>query len=140
MAAAACLRELHPRLVRHFGLPKAPVVCELAADILGGLPMPAGKTVSRLPVVRRDLGLVVDESVPAQALLDALNAVKPEHVDTLRLFDVYKGSGLTEGKKSLAILVLMQDTSRTLTDADIASTEAHLLAVAHAKFGAVLRK
>jgi phenylalanyl-tRNA synthetase beta chain len=127
---AGWLGELHPRLVRHFGLPKAPVVFELAADILGALPMPAGKPVSRLPVVRRDLGLVVDESVSAQALLDALNAVKPAHVDTLRLFDVYKGSGLTEGKKSLAILVLMQDTSRTLTDADIAATEACLLAAA----------
>jgi len=137
---AGWLGELHPRLVRHFGLPKAPVVFELAADILGALPMPAGKTVSRLPVVRRDLGLVVDESVPAQALLDALNAVKPAHVDTLRLFDVYKGSGLTEGKKSLAILVLMQDTSRTLTDADIAATEACLLAAAREKFGATQRQ
>ncbi len=65
--AAGWLGELHPRLVRHFGLPKAPVVFELAADILGAQPMPAGKPVSRLPVVRRDLGLVVDESVPAQA-------------------------------------------------------------------------
>jgi len=137
---AGWLGELHPRLVQHFGLPKAPVVFELAADVLGALPMPAGKPVSRLPVVRRDLGLVVDESVPAQALLDALNAVKPSHVDTLRLFDVYKGSGLTEGKKSLAILVLMQDTSRTLTDADIAATEAGLLAAAREKFGATQRQ
>ena len=138
--AAGWLGELHPRLVRHFGLPKAPIVFELAADILAALPMPAGKPVSRLPVVRRDLGLVVDETVSAQALLDALNAVKPAHVDTLRLFDVYKGSGLTEGKKSLAILVLMQDTSRTLTDADIAATEACLLAAAREKFGATQRQ
>ena len=138
--AAGWLGELHPRLVRHFGLPKAPVVFELAVDILAVQPMPAGKPVSRLPVVRRDLGLVVDESVPAQDLLDALNAVKPAHVDALRLFDVYKGSGLTEGKKSLAILVLMQDTSRTLTDADIAATEACLLAAAREKFGATQRQ
>jgi phenylalanyl-tRNA synthetase beta chain len=134
------LGELHPRLVRHFALPKAPIVFELAADALTVLPMPAGKPVSRLPVVRRDLALVVDDAVPVQALLDALADAKPAHVEAIRLFDVYRGSGLTEGKKSLAILVLMQDTSRTLTDADIAATEAHLLAVAHEKFGAALRQ
>ena len=56
------------------------------------------------------------------------------------LFDVYRGPGLTEGRKSLAILVLMQDTSRTLTDADIDATEALLLSVAEEKFGARLRQ
>jgi phenylalanyl-tRNA synthetase beta chain len=104
------------------------------------LPMPVGKPVSRLPVVRRDMALVVDEAVPVQALLDALAKAKPSQVETIRLFDVYRGPGLTEGKKSLAILVLMQDTSRTLTDADIAATEAYLLAVARDKFGATLRQ
>jgi phenylalanyl-tRNA synthetase beta chain len=137
---AGWLGELHPRLVRHFGLPKAPVVFELAVNALVALPMPAGKPVSRVPIVRRDLGLVVDDNVPVQALLDALSDAKPPHVEAIRLFDVYRGHGLTEGKKSLAILVLMQDTSRTLTDADIAATEACLLAVAHEKFGAALRQ
>ena len=138
--AAGWMGELHPRLVRHFDLPRAPVVFELAVDALAALPMPVGKPVSRLPIVRRDMALVVDETVPVQALLDALANAKPPHVDAIRLFDVYRGSGLTEGKKSLAILVLMQDTSRTLTDADIAATEAHLLAVAREKFGATLRQ
>ncbi len=138
--AAGWLGELHPRLVRHFGLPKAPVVFELAAEALDVLPMPAGKPVSRLPIVRRDLGLVVDEAVPVQALLDALHKAKPPHVEAIRLFDLYRGVGLTEGKKSLAILVLMQDTSRTLTDADIAATEDCLLAAAREGFGATLRQ
>jgi phenylalanyl-tRNA synthetase beta chain len=101
--------------------------------------MPAGKPVSRLPMVRRDLALVVAEDVPVQALMDALAQAHAPHVEALRLFDVYRGPGLTEGKKSLAILVLMQDTSRTLTDADIATTEGLLLAVAREKFGATLR-
>jgi phenylalanyl-tRNA synthetase beta chain len=138
-APAGWLGELHPRLVRHFDLPKAPVVFELAVDALVDQNVPAGRPVSRQPVVRRDLALVVDEALPAQVLLDALAAARPPHVETLRLFDVYRGTGLTEGKKSLAILVLMQDTSRTLTDADIAATEALLLSVAHDKFGATLR-
>ena len=53
----------------------------------------------------------------------------PPHVDTLSLFDVYRGPGIAAGKKSLAILVLMQDTERTLTDAEIDATVAELLRV-----------
>jgi len=134
------LGELHPRLVRQFNLPKAPIVFELALDDLTNGAVPSGRAVSRLPVVRRDLALVVDEALPAQALLDALERAKPPHVISLGLFDVYRGRGLTDGRKSLAILVLMQDTSRTLTDADIDATEALLLSVARDQFGATLRQ
>jgi len=134
------LGELHPRLVREFELPKAPVVFELDLDALTNGTLPAGKAVSRLPIVRRDLALVVDEAVPAQTLIAALERAMPPHVIAVRLFDVYRGRGLTEGRKSLAILVLMQDTSRTLTDADIDATEAKLLAVARDEFGATLRQ
>jgi phenylalanyl-tRNA synthetase beta chain len=136
---AGWLGELHPRLVRYFDLPKAPVVFEVALEALTQGTVPVGKGVPRLPVVRRDLALVVDENLPAQELLDALDAAKPAHVISLALFDVYKGRGLTEGRKSLAILVLMQDTSRTLTDADIDATEGLLLSVARDRFGATLR-
>jgi phenylalanyl-tRNA synthetase beta chain len=96
--------------------------------------------VSRLPVVRRDLAVVVAESLPAQAILTALDAAKPAHVDTIRLFDVYRGPGIDSGKKSLAILVLMQDTERTLTDVEIDATVAGLLQVLASRFGATLRQ
>jgi len=132
--------ELHPRLTRLFDLPKAPVVFEVDIDALTDGTLPAGSAVSRLPVVRRDLALVVADDLPAQALLDELGRAKPPHVISIALFDVYRGGGLTDGRKSLAILVLMQDTSRTLTDADIDATEALLLSVARDKFGATLRQ
>ncbi|MEP7329517.1 MAG: phenylalanine--tRNA ligase subunit beta [Betaproteobacteria bacterium] len=137
---AGWIGELHPKLVTHFVLPKAPVVFELDVAPLEVRPMPMGQSVSRQPVVRRDLALVVDEALPVQTLLDALHAASPVHVIALELFDVYRGHGLTEGRKSLAILVLMQDTSRTLTDADIDATEAGLLAIARQHFGATLRQ
>ncbi|MEO8753140.1 MAG: phenylalanine--tRNA ligase subunit beta [Casimicrobiaceae bacterium] len=137
---AGWLGELHPRLVREFGLPKAPVVFELDLDVLMDGALPVGREVSRQPIARRDLALVVAEDVPAHALLDALERAKPPHVIVLRLLSVYRGGGLTDGRKSLAILVLMQDTSRTLTDADIDATEAMLVAVAGEQFGATLRQ
>lgn len=138
-APAGWLGELHPRLVRHFELPQAPVVFELALDALTGTRVPVGRAIARTPVVRRDLALVVDDALPAQALLTALRDAAPDHVRAISLFDLYRGRGLPDGRKSLAILVLMQDTSRTLTDADIDATEARLVAVAGEKFGATLR-
>ncbi len=116
------------------------MVFEVDIDALTEGTLPAGSAVSRLPVVRRDLALVVADDLPAQALLDELGRAKPPHVISIALFDVYRGRGLTDGRKSLAILVLMQDTSRTLTDADIDATEALLLSVARDKFGATLRQ
>ena len=70
----------------------------------------------------------------------ALEAAKPAHVISVGLFDVYRGAGLTDGRKSLAILVLMQDTSRTLTDVDIEATADLMVSVAREKFGATLRQ
>jgi phenylalanyl-tRNA synthetase beta chain len=133
------LGELHPRLAKHFELPRAPVAFELDFSPLLGQPMPLARPISRLPVVRRDFAVVVDESVAAGAIMDALSAAKPPRVVGLRPFDLYRGPGLPPGKKSLAILVLMQDTERTLTDADIDATVAKLLRVLQDRFGATLR-
>ena len=134
------LGELHPRLVREFDLPAAPVLFELDQDSFTEIGLPSARPVSKLPVVRRDLAVVVDDSVPAQAILDALVAVMPPHVEHIDLFDVYRGAGIEPGKKSLAILVLIQDTARTLTDAEIDATVAVLLRELENRFKATLRQ
>ena len=138
-AISGWLGELHPRLVRSFDLPHAPVLFELDAATLMTGALPVGKPVSALPIVRRDIAIVVAEEVPAGAVLAALQEARAPHVESVRLFDVYRGPGLTEGRKSLAILVLMQDTSRTLTDAEIDDTVATLLRVVADQFGGSLR-
>ena len=84
--------------------------------------------------------MVVDEAVPAGALLAALEAARPQQVIALRPFDLYRGAGLPPGKKSLAILVLMQDTERTLTDADIDAAMRILVTALHDRFDATLRE
>jgi phenylalanyl-tRNA synthetase beta chain len=132
--------ELHPRILREFELPRAPVAFELRLDALAARPLPAGTPVSRLPIVRRDMAVVVDESVPAEAVLAALGEVKPACAESIQLFDVYRGHGILTGKKSLAILVLMRDTERTLTDVEIDATMAHLLEVLVVRFAATLRR
>jgi phenylalanyl-tRNA synthetase beta chain len=137
---AGWIGELHPRLLRAFDLTAAPVLFELDQDRLTQRALPVGKTVSRLPVVRRDMAVVVAESVSAEAILDALRRASPPHVERIALFDVYRGGGIEPGRKSLAILVLMQDTARTLTDAEIDATVADLLRVLTDRFGASIRK
>ena len=137
---AGWLGELHPRLVQAFELPPAPVVFELDLTAVARRPKPLARDVSKLPVVRRDLAVVIDESVPVQSVLDALGAAKPASVEHLALFDVYRGPGIGVGKKSLAILVLMQDTARTLTDAEIDAAVASLLRVIQDRFGGALRQ
>ena len=137
---AGWLGELHPRLVRQFELPSAPVVFEVDVGALRRLPTPAARPVSKLPGVRRDLAVVVDEAIPAQAVLDALVALKHPSVDRVALFDVYRGPAIGPGKKSLAILVLIQDTARTLTDAEIDATVTVLLTELQSRFKAVLRR
>jgi phenylalanyl-tRNA synthetase beta chain len=134
------LGELHPRLTREFELPRSPIVFELDCEALTQLSMPVARAVSKLPVVRRDLAVVVDDALPAEDVLAALDAVKPAQVEQISLFDVYKGPGVERGKKSLAILVLIQDTARTLTDAEIDAAVSVLLRELQNRFNATLRQ
>ncbi len=136
---AGWLGELHPRLVRRFELASAPVVFEVDLEPLLARPVPAGRPVSRQPVVRRDLALVVDEAVPVASLLGAMEREKAPFVVEIRPFDLFRGPGLPNGRKSVAILVLMQDTARTLTDAEIEGAVEALAAAAHRELGATLR-
>ena len=134
------LGELHPRIVKEFELPRAPVAFEVRLEALIARELPTGIPISRLPIVRRDMAVVVDDAVPAEAVLAALAEVKPPRVDSIRLFDVYRGQGIPTGQKSLAILVLMQDTERTLTDFEIDAIMADLLQVLVVRFAATLRR
>jgi phenylalanyl-tRNA synthetase beta chain len=138
--AIGWIGELHPRLVRAYELTKAPVVFEIDQDAIQRTGLPVSRPVPRFPTVRRDLAVVIDDGISAQSVLDALNAVRPAHVERIDVFDVYRGPGVGPGKKSLAILVLMQDTARTLTDAEIDATVADLLRELQNRFKATLRQ
>jgi phenylalanyl-tRNA synthetase beta chain len=131
--------ELHPRLVRHFDLPSAPVVFELDTAALAQVPLPIGHAVSRFPSLRRDIAITINENIMVRDILDALNQVKPDVVETLDVFDIYRGAELPDGRKSVAILVLMRDTQRTLTDEDGEGVVALLVATLRDRLGASLR-
>ena len=110
---------LHPRLVQAFDLPAAPVLFELDSAALARRGLPRHAALSRFPQVRRDLAFVLDAHTPAGELLAALREAAPAQVRAIDVFDDYRGKGVAENQKSLAIRVVMQDTERTLTDREV---------------------
>ena len=90
--------------------------------------------------VERDFAFVVDRDLPAETLLRAARGADRELAAEIRLFDVYEGAGLPEGKKSLAITVVLQPQQRTLTDAEIEAFSAKLVARVEKATGGSLRR
>jgi phenylalanyl-tRNA synthetase beta chain len=138
-AAIGWVGELHPRWQQKYGLPLSAALFELDLEPLGRVDLPRYREVSKFPPVVRDLALVVDEGLPAAVLLEQMGRFRPAGVREIRLFDYYRGKGVESGKKSLAFRVVMQDTARTLTDAEADAAIAQLTELLAAKFGAKLR-
>jgi phenylalanyl-tRNA synthetase beta chain len=120
------LGTLHPRLVEPLDLTGTPVLFELALEAMLARPVPTYREFPRVPPAIRDLAFVVPESVPAAEVLadiEALRRAEPAlaALRNVRLFDEYRGKGLENKEKSLAIRFWMQDTHRTLEDAEVES-------------------
>jgi phenylalanyl-tRNA synthetase beta chain len=136
---AGWLGDLHPQWQRKYELSQGVIGFEIDAATLQVAPLPAVSMPSRFPPVTRDIALLVDANVGVQALLDAIAAERPRIVQDVRLFDLYQGPNLPGGKKSLAFRVVMQDTERTLTDAEADSARDALVALWGRRFAATLR-
>jgi phenylalanyl-tRNA synthetase beta chain len=137
--AIGWMGELHPRWQQKYDLPQGLVCFELDAEALQGSPLPSARVPSRFPPVTRDIALLVDAAVTSQALLDAIAGEKPAIVQEVRPFDLYQGPNLPSGKKSLAFRVVMQDTERTLTDAEADTAREALVELWGRRFGATPR-
>ena len=137
--AIGWLGKLHPKWQQHYQLPRGAVLFELDEASLLERTLVQYREVGKFPPVRRDLAVVVDECIAVQELLDTMKSVASPSVREIALFDVYRGKGIGEGKKSLAFLVLMQDTQKTLTDVEVDEIMAQLLESVVEKYHAALR-
>ena len=131
--------ELHPQWQQKYGLPLAPVLFQIDLDPMRRAGLPQHVEGSRQPVVIRDMAIVVDHALELQQLLDALGVNRPAIVSDIRLFDVYVGRGVEVGKKSLAFRIVMQDTRRTLLEAEVDAAMQQLVAYLQQAFAAQLR-
>lgn len=136
--AIGWIGELHPQWQQQYDLPQAVLWFEIELAALTQDRVPKLVDISRFPPVRRDIAVLVDENVTAQSLLDVMKAEKAPKVVELALFDVYRGKGVEQSKKSLAFRVLLQDTQKTLTDNEIEENMARLVAAVQ-RLGAQLR-
>jgi phenylalanyl-tRNA synthetase beta chain len=133
------LGHLHPRLLRELDLPGETLVLELDLEPLSLREVPRAAELSRFPSVRRDLALVVADGVSWDRLEASLRAALGGLLRDVVLFDRYAGTGLEAGFKSLAMGLILQDASRTLTELDVEGAVAAALAALDRDCGAKLR-
>ncbi|MDA0225985.1 MAG: phenylalanine--tRNA ligase subunit beta [Proteobacteria bacterium] len=137
--AVGWIGALHPRWLQKYDLSQPVVVFEVDAHSLTAVPVPTPAVPSKFPHVIRDIAVIVAETTPALALLDAVQAEKPAIVTQVGVFDLYHGKSLPEGRKSIAFRVVMQHTERTLTDAEADGARDAIIALLGRKFSATLR-
>ncbi|HVR81169.1 MAG TPA: phenylalanine--tRNA ligase subunit beta [Luteimonas sp.] len=131
--------QLHPRLLRALDLETDVVAFELDLAPLLARPVPKAQRLSRYPSVRRDLAFVVAESVPWAQVSASVKSAAGASLRDLVLFDRYAGKGVETGCKSLAMGLILQEESRTLTDRDADVVVADVTAALQRDHGAVIR-
>jgi phenylalanyl-tRNA synthetase beta chain len=110
--------KLHPAIGKSFDLNKDVLLFELDAALAFASNVPKSTAVSKFPAIRRDIALVVDENIAAGDLVKVAASAAPDLIRNVTIFDVYQGPGIEAGRKSIALGLILQETSRTLTDED----------------------
>ncbi len=133
--------ELHPHVCAEFGLPARSAALEVDLDLLmaAATLVTPGPVFSSFPVAKEDVALVVADEIPAAAVEAALRDGAGELLESVRLFDVYTGSQIDEGQKSLAFALRFRAPDRTLTEAETSAARDAAVARATVLVGAVQR-
>ncbi|MDX2234121.1 MAG: phenylalanine--tRNA ligase subunit beta [Hyphomonadaceae bacterium] len=140
----AAFGDVHPRVLAGLGVDGPALAFEIFVD---ALPAPRAKPTREKPALEkidlmpltRDFAFVVDDAVPAADLVRAAYGADKQLIEDVTLFDVYRGQGVGEGKKSLAIEVRLQPREKTLADAEIEAVSQKIVASVAKATGGVLR-
>jgi phenylalanyl-tRNA synthetase beta chain len=133
------LGALHPGLQARLELGEV-ILFEIRLAALTTSAIPAYQDVSRFPAIRRDLAIVVAEVITAASVLDTVQKVAGKLLANVQLFDVYRGEGVDSGRKSLALGLTLQDSSRTLKEAEVDSLMAQIVSTLGDEVGGELRR
>ena len=137
--AIGWIGTLHPETQKKLGVKQTLIVAEMDQEAVQKRQVPAYTAISRFPEMRRDLALVVEQSLSVGQVFDAINDAAGEYLTDLNLFDVYVGKGIDPDRKSLALGLTWQHPSRTLTDDEVNLSVDQILSTVKDRFGATLR-
>jgi len=131
---------LHPNTRKILGIDPSVYVFEIDQESLLEAAVPAFKPLSKFPEVRRDLAILVKQEVTADELVKSIKSATSEIFQEIFLFDVYTGTGIEDGLKSVALGLILQGFSATLTDDDVEKEIRRIVTVLNERFGATLRE
>ncbi|WP_022943022.1 phenylalanine--tRNA ligase subunit beta [Psychromonas hadalis] len=131
---------LHPNHMKPFAIKGTPIVFEVELEAISTRQLPAAGDISKYPANHRDLAFVVDKKIDAGKVLKFIEKIGGTQLVGLNLFDVYEGQGVIEGCKSLAIGLILQDTTRTLEEQEIVDSVKAIVEAVSAEFNASLRE
>ncbi|CAM3697889.1 phenylalanine--tRNA ligase subunit beta [Parendozoicomonas haliclonae] len=131
---------LHPKVAKACDINVPVYLFEISADVLVDGSVTSFRELSKYPEVRRDMALVLDQATPEADVEAVIREQAGEWLRSIRLFDVYSGKGVEEGKKSLALGVTWRHAERTLTDEEINASFAAITSALADKLGAALRQ
>ena len=135
------LGQIHPAVAANYGVDAEMYCAELSFDALhslrGGIPV--YKPLPRFPAVTRDIAVVCGAEIPVGDMVDHIMAEGGQYLKGCRIFDVYTGHHIAEGKKSVAFSLTMRADDQTLTDDHAEETVKKVLAALERKFGASIR-
>ena len=132
--------RIHPGVAQTAEIPAQTCLFEINLQILHQGKVPSFENLSRFPSIRRDLAIVVSAEIAAGDLCKAIAARAGQVLRGLTVFDVYQGKGIESGRKSIAFGLILQDSSRTLTDADVDGVVTVVTRQLEKQFGATLRE
>ena len=135
------LGQIHPLVAKNYGIDVDVYCAEVSFTKLFALqlPDPTYAPLPKYPSVSRDLSLVCDEAITVAQVEEVITASAGKLLRSIRLFDIYRGTGIPEGKKSMAFSLELRADDRTLTDADSEAVTSKVLAALSEKIGAALR-
>jgi phenylalanyl-tRNA synthetase beta chain len=135
------LGEIHPDVCDKFGMDIPAYVAELNLDILYANAKldKKYKALPKYPAVSRDMALIVDDSILVQEIEDIIKKQGSPLVESVKLFDIYKGKQIPEGKKSIAYAIIYRQDSKTLTDTEVSKVHDKILKALEYRLGAQLR-
>jgi phenylalanyl-tRNA synthetase beta chain len=137
--AVGWLGEVHPQVARAVNLSATAYLFELEIDSAFFAKSLQYNKISKFPSVRRDLSIVVDENLPLAVLQENVTVSASGLLSELRVFDVYRGPGVESGRKSIALGLILQDSSRTLTDVDADAVVTSVVARLRDELSATIR-